>query len=109
MQLLVITLDDCDEFLHTLSGLKEHGMNGIVFQTTSLKHALLHSKYEDAPIFGSLSKLLSNDLEASHTLLMLIRQEELEQVKQVVLSITHELGKKGVMFTVPVSFYEGIE
>ena len=109
MQLLIITLDDCDEFLRTLSGLKDHGMNGIVFQTTSLKHALLSAKYEDAPIFGSLSKLLSNDLEASHTVFILISEEEMEQAKQVVLSITHELGKKGIMFTVPVTSWEGLE
>ena len=31
MQLLVITIDDCDEFLATLEGLRAHGMNGIVF------------------------------------------------------------------------------
>ena len=43
MQLLVITIDDCDEFLATLEGLRAHGMNGIVFQSTSLKHALLNS------------------------------------------------------------------
>ena len=30
MQLLVITIDKCDEFLHTLEGLRAHGMNGIV-------------------------------------------------------------------------------
>ena len=41
MQLLVITIDDCDEFLETLAGLKAHGMNGVVIQSTSLKHALL--------------------------------------------------------------------
>ena len=109
MQLLVITLDDCDEFLHTISVLKDHGMNGIVFQTTSLKHALLESRYEDAPIFGSLSKLLSNDLEASHTLFLLLKDEEVKDAIEVVRSSAHKLERKGVMFTLPVSFWEGIE
>ena len=36
MQLLVITIDDCDEFLATLEGLRAHGMNGIVFQSQAL-------------------------------------------------------------------------
>ena len=50
MQLLVITIDDCDEFLATLEGLRAHGMNGIVFQSTSLKHALLNSNVDAPPI-----------------------------------------------------------
>ena len=58
MQLLVITIDNCDEFLATLEGLKAHGMNGIVFQSTSLKNALLNSNVDAAPIFGSISKVI---------------------------------------------------
>ena len=72
MQLLVITIDDCDEFLATLEGLRAHGMNGIVFQSTSLKHALLNSNVDAPPIFGRVSK-------------------------------------KGVMFTLPVLSFEGID
>ena len=33
MQLLVITIDKCEEFLNTLEGLRAHGMNGIVFDS----------------------------------------------------------------------------
>ena len=61
MQLLVITIDDCDEFLATLEGLRAHGMNGIVFQSTSLKHALLNSNVDAPPIFGRVSKIMSHD------------------------------------------------
>ena len=82
MQLLVITLDDMNEFLQTLSALKENGLNGIVLPSTSLKHALLESKVDAAPLFGSLSKIMQRDFEASHTLLMLVREEKIDEIKQ---------------------------
>ena len=72
MQLLVITIDDCDEFLATLEGLRAHGMNGIVFQSTSLKHALLNSNVDAPPIFGRVSKIMSHDFESSHTAFLLL-------------------------------------
>ena len=52
MQLMVITIDETDEFLETLAGLKAHGMNGVVIQSTSLKHALLNSTVDAAPKIG---------------------------------------------------------
>lgn len=67
MQLLVITIDDCDEFLATLEGLRAHGMNGIVFQSTSLKHALLNSNVDAPPIFGRVSKKMSTIRTAKYT------------------------------------------
>lgn len=109
MQLLVITIDDCDEFLETLAGLKAHGMNGVVIQSTSLKHALLNSTIDAAPIFGTLSKVVSNDFEMSHTAFLLLNDDQVEHAKRVVRRNTKGLGKKGVMFTVPITSYEGIE
>ena len=109
MQLLVITIDDCDEFLATLEGLRAHGMNGIVFQSTSLKHALLNSNVDAPPIFGRVSKIMSHDSESSHTAFLLLNDDQLEHAKRVIRRNTHGLGKKGVMFTLPVLSFEGID
>ena len=109
MQLLVITIDDCDEFLATLEGLRAHGMNGIVFQSTSLKHALLNSNVDAPPIFGRVSKIMSHDCESSHTAFLLLNDDQLEHAKRVIRRNTHGLGKKGVMFTLPVLSFEGID
>ena len=105
MQLLVITIDDCDEFLATLEGLRAHGMNGIVFQSTSLKHALLNSNVDAPPIFGRVSKVVSSDFESSHTAI----DDQLEHAKRVIRRNTHGLCKKGFMFTLPVLSFEGID
>ena len=109
MQLLVITIDDCDEFLATLEGLRAHGMNGIVFQSTSLKHALLNSNVDAPPIFGRVGKIMSHDFESSHTAFLLLNDDQLEHAKRVIRRNTHGLGKKGVMFTLPVLSFEGID
>ena len=101
MQLLVITIDNCDEFLATLEGLKAHGMNGIVFQSTS--------NVDAAPIFGSISKVISHDFESSHTAFLVLTEEQTLHAKRVIRRNTKGLGKKGFMFTVPLSSYEGIE
>lgn len=108
MQLLVITLDDMEEFLQTLSVLKNNGMNGVVLPSTSLKHALLESKTEAPPLFGSLNKIMQRDFEASHTLLMLVREEKLDEIKTLIHSVAKELSKKGIMFALPVTFWEGL-
>ena len=86
MQLLVITIDDCDEFLATLEGLRAHGMNGIVFQSTSLKHALLNSNVDAPPIFGRVSKIMSHDFESSHTAFLLLNDDQLEHAKRAFKS-----------------------
>ena len=109
MQLLVITIDNCEEFIETLEGLKAHGMNGIVFQSTSLKNALLGSNVDAAPIFGSVSKIISHDFESSHTAFLVLTEEQTLHAKRVIRRNTKGLGKKGFMFTVPLSSYEGIE
>lgn len=110
MHLLIVTLDDPEEFLRTLSSLKDHGMNGIVLPSTSLKHALLNQGIEDAPIFGKISAFVKTDFQMSHTLLMLIPTEKLEEAKEAVHKIVNSLGKKkGVMFALPVDFWEGID
>ena len=109
MQLLVITIDDCDEFLATLEGLRAHGMNGIVFQSTSLKHALLNSNVDAPPIFGRDQQIMSHDFESSHTAFLLLNDDQLEHAKRVIRRNTHGLGKKGVMFTLPVLSFEGID
>ena len=97
MQLLVVTLDDSEEFLKTLSRLKEDGLNGIVIPTTSLKHALMHSTVDAAPIFGSISKLVTQDYECNHTLLMLVDEEKLEDAMFLIEDAKNAMEELGIV------------
>lgn len=109
MMYFFVALDDSEEFLQILAGLKDHGMNGIVMPSTSLKHALLQSDNDEVPIFGKLSNLVKSEFAMSHTLMMLIPDEKLEDAKNTVRGIVKDLRKKGVMFAMPVSFWEGLD
>lgn len=106
MQLLVVTLEDTEVFLRMLNKLSINFRQGIVVPTTSLKHALLHSEIDAAPIFGSLTKLVENNYEPNNTLFLLLTEEEVEQAKETVRKITEGIEKKGIMFTVPISSME---
>lgn len=108
MQLLIISLDYSKDFLEALAKLKEENIEAIVFPTTSLKHALLNNTVDAPPMFGFLSKIVEHDFKESHTVMILVNDEKLEKIKGIVREITSGLGKKGFMFTVPVSFWEGI-
>ena len=107
MQLLVVTLDDGEEFLQALSRLKERDLNGIVLPSTNLKHALLsQNAVEDVPIFGAVSKIVRREFEAGYTLFVLVGEDQMEAAKETVREVTRGLGKKGLMFALPVSFWE---
>ena len=109
MLLFFVTLEDGNEFLKVLSAMREHGMNGTVLDTTSLKHALTNHE-EDIPMFGKISNLVDKNLQMSHSLMAIIRDEKLEEAKEIVRTSTNGLGrKKGVMFATPITFWEGIE
>lgn len=110
MQLLVITIDDCDEFLATLEGLRAHGMNGIVFQSTSLKHALLNSNVDAPPIFGRVSKIMSHDFESSHTAFLLLTDDQLEHRQSALSAATRtDWAKKASCSRCPCISFEGID
>ena len=106
MQLLILNVNDREEFMRAVRGLKQHGFNGIVFPTTSLKHALLDEDVEPAPIFGSISKLVDNDLIKGDTLLMTLDEEHVELAKAAIRSV--KLKHKGIMYTMPLSSWEEI-
>ena len=40
---------------------------------------------------------------------MLVDEEKLEDAKRIVRGITKGLRKKGIMFALPVSFWEGLD
>lgn len=109
MLLLVISIENCDEFLATLEGLKAHGMNGIVFDSTSLEQALLKNRENTMPLFGGVSRVIDDDFETSHTAFLLLTEDQVAHAKRVIRRNTNGLGKKGVMFTLPVLSYEGFE
>lgn len=108
MHLLVVNLKDRDEFHHVLHELNKEGLNGIVFASLSL-HDVMHSdSVEAVPVFGFLSKITHRSFDTGHTLMMLVEPERMEVAKTTVRDIVKDLTHKGVMFSIPVDYYEGL-
>lgn len=39
---------------------------------------------------------------------MLVREEKIDEIKEIVHSVAKELSRKGIMFALPVTFWEGL-
>lgn len=108
MHLLVINLKHENEFKHVLGEINNEGLNGIVLPSVSIHNALHEDSLEAVPVFGFLTKISKRHFDSGHTLMMLVEPDKMEQVKAKVRDIVKDLTHKGVMFSIPVDYYEGL-
>ncbi|MBO5776655.1 MAG: hypothetical protein J6V83_00595 [Clostridia bacterium] len=108
MHLLVVNLKDREEFRHVLKELNNEGLNGIVFASHSLHDVMHADSIESVPVFGILSKITHRSFDTGHTLMMLVEPDRMEVAKNTVRDIVKDLTHKGVMFSVPVDYFEGL-
>lgn len=108
MHLLVINLKNESEFKHVLSQINAEGYNGIVLPSVSVHNAMHEDSLEAVPVFGFLTKISRRSFDSGHTLMMLIEPDKMELVKATVREIVKDLTHKGVMFSIPVDYYEGL-
>ena len=108
MVLLVINLDDAAEFIKISEEITNIGLNGIVFPSLSLKHTATSSSIDGTPIFGSLSSLMKQTSDRTNTIFILLKEEELEEVQNIVRQVSASFSGHGKMFAVPVITSEQI-
>ena len=108
MHLLVINLKNESEFKHVLHEINAEGLNGIVLPSVSVHNAMHEDSLEAVPVFGFLTKISKRHFVSGHTLMMLVEPERMEHVKETVREIVKDLTHKGVMFSIPVDYYEGL-
>ncbi len=108
MHLLVINLKNESEFKHVIHEINAEGLNGIVLPSVSVHNAMHEDSLEAVPVFGFLTKISRRHFDSGHTLMMLVEPEKMEQVKETVRNIVKDLTHKGVMFSIPVDYYEGL-
>lgn len=108
MHLLVINLKNESEFKHVLNEINAEGLNGIVLPSVSVHNAMHEDSLEAVPVFGFLTKISRRHFDSGHTLMMLVEPDNMEFVKAKVREIVKDLTHKGVMFSIPVDYYEGL-
>lgn len=108
MHLLVVNLKNEAEFKNVLYAINKEGLNGIVLPSVSVHNAMHEDSVESVPVFGFLTKISRRHFDSGHTLMMLIEPTKMEEVKEKVREIVKDIAHKGVMFSVPVDYYEGL-
>lgn len=110
MQLMFIVLNKVEALDSLLEEMMKNGVRGAtIMNSTGMAHELAKSG-EDFPIFGTLRLLLDPERSESKTIFMVLREDEVDKVKNIVKSVIGDLSKPdtGIIFTVPVSSAEGI-
>lgn len=112
MQLYVLILNKTELMPKLVSSLMKAGIHGAtIYDSMGAVQYMGHDDVEPPPMFGSLRKYIHPDNENNKTLLVLVKDREVEVVKTVVDIVTGGLSKPdiGIAFTIPVSFVEGID
>ena len=93
-----------------MTGLEKFEPTGTVIPTSSMRNAILQSTVEPLPNFGGLRQLYENDRALNTTIMAVIEEEELEQVKSIIrgVSIKNE-ENRGIMFAAPITYFEELK
>jgi nitrogen regulatory protein PII len=111
MQLFVLILNKTECLPKFLGEFLSAGIKGAtIYDSMGEVQYIGHETVEPPPIFGSLRKFINPDHEQNKTVLVILRDEQVEAARAIVNKVTGGLDKPGtgIIFTVPVSFVEGI-
>ena len=111
MQLFVLILNKTECLPKLLGEFLSAGIKGAtIYDSMGEVQYIGHETVEPPPIFGSRRKVINPDHEQNKTVLVMLRDEQVEAARAIVNKVTGGLDKPGtgIIFTVPVSFVEGI-
>lgn len=111
MQLFVLILNKTECLPKLLGEFLSAGIKGAtIYDSMGEVQYIGHETVEPPPIFGSLRKFINPDHEQNKNVLVILRDEQVEAARAIVNKVTGGLDKPGtgIIFTVPVSFVEGI-
>lgn len=110
MQLFILILKKIDRMEELLKMLAESGVRGgTILEGTGMAKEL--TNMEELPVFGMLKLLLADEGQGnSKVMLFVLRDDQLASTKKVIRKVIGDLSlpNTGIMFSVPVSFVEGL-
>ncbi len=110
MQLMILILKKIELMEPLLKKLAESGVKGgTILEGTGMAKELVNM--EDLPIFGMLRMLLAEDSKANSKVMMFVLNEEgalaaRKAVKKVIGDLN--VPNTGIMFSVPITYVEGL-
>ncbi|HOD92854.1 MAG TPA: hypothetical protein PLT91_02035 [Clostridia bacterium] len=112
MQLLVIVLNKTEYLGPLLTCMLERNISGAtVLDSTGMIKVISEQSVEPPSIFGSLREFINPSRESSKTVFMVLPDEKIEIAKSIVKEVTggFEEPNTGLMFTIPLSYVEGLK
>lgn len=110
MQLLVLILKKVESMETLIRELAESGVKGgTILEGTGMAESLVNM--EDLPMFGLLRRILSDEeRESSQVMLFVLKEEQVKPTCKVVKKVIGDLSgpNTGIMFTLPISYVEGL-
>lgn len=110
MQLFILILKKIDLMGELLKRLASSGVRGgTILEGTGMAKEL--ANMEELPIFGMLKQILADEGQGnSKVMLFVLRDDQITSTKKAVKKVIGDLNmpNTGIMFSVPVSFVEGL-
>lgn len=109
MQLLVIVLNKIECLEALLEKFYEEDISGAtILDSKGMAHSL--SSYDELRFMASLRLLINPDNRESKTIFMVVSEDKISEISKIVNEITGGLKNPdtGIMFTVPVTYTEGL-
>lgn len=111
MEFLILLLKKTeliDDLILHLQEIEVH--HGTIVDAKSMTTAL-SAHWDDVPMFGLFRSAKNHEYNEDVKMLMFaLRKEQIEDVKRVIEEVIGDMNQPGtaVMFTLPISFWEGI-
>lgn len=110
-QVMVLVINQCEKLSKLLAGLNNAGIKGATtIHSTGMAQVLANSNNETDTFLGSLRTMLTPGREENVTIFIVLDEEKINTAVEVIHDVIGTLDKPGagILFTVPVAFYEGI-
>jgi uncharacterized protein YaaQ len=105
--ILFAVLENGNASASLLQALEEKGFNGTLLPATSIKHVTTLND-SNSGAFLRLSDIAEDAEKGNSTLFVLVDEEKLEALKKIIRDYTDSFSKiHGVMFVLPVEYFEG--
>ena len=110
MQLFIVVLTEGDYVPQIMKKLYQNDYRGSVLSTKSIHHAFMDS-VEPEPYFGGFSKMVDTMTEGNRPMIFVVvkQDEEIKKLSKIVNDSVNGIKGKGFMYSVPVSFLEGLD
>ena len=112
MQLMVIILKRYDKLDPLLAKFAEYGVSGatILGSTGMASELAAHHDDDEFLFLGSLRSILNKEPEQSKTILMVVKDNQVDDLRAITNEVVGDLSKPntGILFTTPItSIYGG--